>query len=87
MLRVAGTEEEARAVLAEVAHVASVQPAGAREPGTVDVVVTAEKGFDIRAGVFTAFARAGRPLLGLKTMDFTLEDIFLNLITEEKEAS
>ena len=87
MLRVAGTEEEARAVLAEVAHVASVQPAGAREPGTVDVVVTAETGFDIRAGVFTAFARANRPLLGLKTMDFTLEDIFLNLITEEKEAS
>jgi ABC-2 type transport system ATP-binding protein len=86
-LRVAATEAEARAVLATVAHVASVQSSGEREPGTVDVLVEAEKDTDIRASVFTAFARAERPLLSMKSMDLTLEDIFLNLITEEKEES
>jgi ABC-2 type transport system ATP-binding protein len=86
-LRVAATEVEARAVLATVAHVASVQSSGEREPGTVDVTVEAEKDRDIRASVFTAFARADRPLLSMKSMDLTLEDIFLNLITEEKEES
>ena len=53
----------------------------------MDVIAEADKERDVRAAVFTAFAEARLPLLGMKTMDLTLEDIFLNLITEEKEAS
>jgi ABC-2 type transport system ATP-binding protein len=86
-LRVAGTEEQALAVLRGVPHVVKAQGIGQRETGTIDVIVEAEKDRDIRAAVSTALARADRPILMMKTMDLTLEDIFLNLITEEKEAS
>lgn len=86
-LRVAGTEEQALAALRAVPHVKNVQGIGQREPETIDVVVEAEKDTDIRAGVFAALAKADRPILMMKTMDLTLEDIFLNLTTEEKEAS
>ena len=86
-LRVAGTEEQALSALRSVPHVVKAQGIGQRETGTIDVMVEAEKDQDIRAAVFTALAKAERPILMMKTMDLTLEDIFLNLITEEKEAS
>ena len=41
----------------------------------------------MRRDVFTAFAKADLPLLQMKSMDLTLEEIFLNLITEEREVS
>jgi ABC-2 type transport system ATP-binding protein len=84
-LRVAGTEEQALTVLRGVPHVVKAQGIGQRETGTIDVIVEAEKDRDIRAAVSTALARADRPILMMKTMDLTLEDIFLNLTTEEKE--
>ena len=42
---------------------------------------------DIRRDLFSAFARANMPILMMKSMDLTLEEIFLNLITDEKEVS
>ena len=57
------------------------------EPGTVDLVVEARKDQDVRRDVFTAFAKAGLPLLQMKSMDLTLEEIFLNLITEERQGN
>ncbi len=60
---------------------------GSKEPGTVDLVLEARKDQDVRRDVFTAFARASLPLLQIKSMDLTLEEIFLNLITEEREVS
>jgi ABC-2 type transport system ATP-binding protein len=86
-LRVAGTEEEVLALLRGIPNVVKAQGIGQREAGTIDVLVEAVKDKDIRAAVFAALAKADRPILMMKTMDLTLEDIFLNLITEEKEAS
>ena len=86
-IRVAGTEAAALAVARKVPHVLRAQSAGSREPGTVDLVLEAGKEKDVRRDVFTEFARADLPLLQMKSMDLTLEEIFLNLITEEKEVS
>jgi ABC-2 type transport system ATP-binding protein len=86
-LRVAAPERDVLAVVRGVADVVTASALGSREPDTVDVVVEAEKEKDIRRAVFNALARAGYPILMMKTMDLTLEDIFLNLITEEKEVS
>ena len=60
---------------------------GSRERGTVDLVVEAGKDEDVRREVFRAFAKADLPLLQMKSMDLTLEEIFLNLITDEREGS
>ncbi|HEY9593966.1 MAG TPA: ABC transporter, partial [Spirochaetia bacterium] len=86
-VRVVGKEAEALAVARGVAHVSSAQAAGSREPGTVDILIEAHRDQDVRRGVFEAFARANMPLLQMKSMDLTLEEIFLNLITEEKEVN
>ncbi len=86
-IRVAGGEKEALATARAVAQVIKVESMGSREPGTVDLVVEARKDQDVRREVFNAFARASLPLLQMKSMDLTLEEIFLNLITEEKEVS
>ena len=41
---------------------------------------------DIRPLVFRALAKADLPILMLKPMDMTLEDIFLQLTTDESAA-
>ncbi|HET6451557.1 MAG TPA: ABC transporter ATP-binding protein [Spirochaetia bacterium] len=86
-VRVAGAEAAALATARKVPHVQKAQAVGSREPGTVDLVLEAGKDQDVRRDVFREFARADLPLLQMKSMDLTLEEIFLNLITEEKEVS
>jgi gliding motility-associated transport system ATP-binding protein len=86
-LRLAAPERDALALLRRLDNVITVVSLGSREPETVDVVVEAKREADVRRPVFNAMAKAGYPILLMKTMDLTLEDIFLNLITEEKEVS
>lgn len=86
-IRVAGDEAAALGVARKVPQVLKADSAGSREPDTVDLVLEAGKNQDVRRDVFRAFARADLPLLQMKSMDLTLEEIFLNLITEEKEVS
>ncbi len=86
-LRVAGGEQESLAVARGVGHVVKAECIGSREPGTVDLVIEAKRDVDVRRDVFQAFARGNLPLLMMKSLDLTLEEIFLNLITDEKEVS
>lgn len=84
-LRVAASEKQALSVLRDVAGVKYVEAQGIKEPGTVDVWVEAEKDIDVRRPLFNALSRAGYPILQMKSMDLTLEDIFLQVTTQEKE--
>ena len=86
-LRVAAAEKDLLGLVRGLDNVVKAEVIGSREPDTVDVVVEARRDVDIRRPLFNALARAGYPILMMKTMDLTLEDIFLNLITEEKEVS
>ena len=86
-MRVAAAERDVLALLRKLDNVIRVDSLGSKEPDTVDVVIEAKREADIRRPVFNALAKAGHPILLMKTMDLTLEDIFLNLITEEKEVS
>jgi ABC-2 type transport system ATP-binding protein len=86
-LRVEGADTEALAVARAVPHVVKAESLGRREAGTVDLMLEAKRDQDVRRDVFSAFARANMPILMMKSMDLTLEEIFLNLITEEREVS
>jgi ABC-2 type transport system ATP-binding protein len=86
-LRVAGTEKDVLEAARGVSNVVKAEAVSSREPQTVDVIVEARRDTDIRRDLFTAFARANLPILMMKSMDLTLEEIFLNLITDEKEVS
>jgi ABC-2 type transport system ATP-binding protein len=84
-LRVAAPEREALAVARAVANVVKVECVGSREADTVDLVVESRREQDVRRELFTAFARASLPILVMRSLDLTLEEIFLRLITEERE--
>jgi len=84
-LRVAGSEDEVMRLLRGVANVHKVASLGSREAGTVDVTVEAPPAHDIRRPIFEALAKAGTPILSMRSQDLTLEEIFLNLITREEE--
>jgi ABC-2 type transport system ATP-binding protein len=85
-VRVAGPEQEALEAIRAVADVLKAEAVGSREPGTVDVLVEARRDRDVRTQIFGACAKANFPILMMKAMDMSLEEIFLNLITEETEA-
>ena len=87
VLRIAGSGPEVVGVLSKVTGVSNVRVQGEREPGTVDVVVEADGEADIRRALFFALSEARLPILLMKAEDLTLEEIFLQLITEEEVAS
>jgi ABC-2 type transport system ATP-binding protein len=84
-IRAAGPERDVLAALRAVANVRKVESLGSRESGTIDASVEAPPSHDIRRGVFEAMAKAGYPILSMRSQDLTLEEIFLNLITRERE--
>lgn len=82
-LRIAANEKQAIKVLRDVPGIKYVEAQGVKEPDTVDVWVEAEKDIDVRRPIFNALSRAGYPILQMKSMDLTLEEIFLQVTTRE----
>ena len=84
-VRIAGANSSTRKAIREISGVSYVEELGSREPDTLDYIVESEKNYDIRRPLFNSMARSGNPILMLRPMDVTLEDIFLQLTTEDKE--
>ncbi len=64
-----------------------VEAIGSKEPYTTDYIVECTKENDIRRDLFFAMAKMGKPILMLKPMDVTLEDIFIQVTTADEEVS
>jgi len=79
LLRVAGTEVQAREILEKIENIRFMGYVGKRENDTVDFMVEAEEGFDIRKNIFEAFAAANLPLVEFKSTELSLEEIFIRL--------
>ena len=60
-------------------HVVDAVSLGEKEPGVFELTVESEPDADLRRDVFALLARKGWPLLAMKNMDLTLEDLFLQL--------
>lgn len=86
-VRVAGPEDKVLAEIRRIAEVRTVEVLGHREEGTVDVYVEAGPDQDIRRAVFRTMAGAELPILMMTSLDYSLEDIFVQLTTDEKEVS
>lgn len=82
VLRVAGSESGALKAIKTVDGVKYAEAQGVKEPDTVDVLIEAD--MDIRRPLFHALARAQYPILMMRPMDMTLEDIFLRVTAGEK---
>lgn len=88
LVRVAGGLKETENILKNVSGVVQVEPAGQKEPETYDFIVDAENGTDIRREMFHALAAADLPILMLKPMGLSLEEVFLQLTSDaQKDAA
>lgn len=84
LIRVAGPKEEISKLLSKIPGMLEVTFVGAREDGEVyDFSLEAEKGLDIRREVFKRLAERGWALLGMRSTELSLEDIFLQLTSDD----
>ncbi len=82
-LRLEGQESTALAELHAVAEVAKASSMGSREPGTFDLRVQGRGDADVRRQVAHALARASCTILSMRSADIDLEDIFIQVTSEE----
>lgn len=81
--RVAGPKADVIKLLRSVPDVMGVECLGSREAGSNDFLIESSPVVDIRKPLFHAFAASKFPMIGLKSMDMSLEDMFVKLITED----
>jgi ABC-2 type transport system ATP-binding protein len=84
ILRIEAEEDAASEVLSKVAGVAGREFREPQEAGTVELVVEAAGDTDIRRDIFRAFAAADIPILMMRALDMSLEEIFLHVTTKEE---
>lgn len=82
ILRIKSDEYVAKNILSEISEIKSAEILGSREKNTVDVIVEARDGADIREKVFNTFAEKNKAIIMFKPMEKTIEDIFVNVIGE-----
>ena len=79
-----GEEETVRAALEKVADLKDLKTTEGSESGVVEAVLEAADEQDIREAVFHALVKAKLPILQMRPLDLSLEEIFLNLTTSEE---
>lgn len=83
MIRVEGREADIERILGTVEGISYIEALGQKEQGTYDYIIESQQGADIRKKVFSVLASAELPILMSKTVGLSLEDIFLQLTTDE----
>ncbi len=74
-----GPEAEVYRTLRGITGMHDVQTLGKKEAGVYEYVVEATPGVDVRREIFKRLAERNWPMLGLRSSEMTLEDIFLQL--------
>jgi ABC-2 type transport system ATP-binding protein len=84
-VRARGTEATIRQAVTPLPGIETVELEKSRDEEAFDLIVVAEQDRDIREDIFFALSKAECPILVMRPMDLTLEDIFLHLTTKEQE--
>jgi ABC-2 type transport system ATP-binding protein len=87
LVRVEGPATEVVRALGAVAGVQTVKEDGSGPARVVTCVVESKKDRDVRKDVAATVVRQNWGLLELRPVDLTLEDVFVRLVTEEKEST
>ena len=74
-----GPEEEVKKLLEGIPGMVGVECHGMKEEGVYEYSLESEQGADIRRELWNRLSERSYPLLGLKSTEMTLEDIFLKL--------
>lgn len=84
MLRVKAPKEAVIQAIEEIDRINSVQEQGTVEESCTDVIVEAKEDVDIREDIFNKLCEKAYPILMMKNVDLSLEEIFLQITTGEK---
>ena len=82
---IAGPKSSVVGQIKEIYGVKYIEPNVEREKDVINYVVESDKDVDIRRPLFFAMAKSGYPIIELKSLNMSLEDIFLQIVTQEKE--
>jgi ABC-2 type transport system ATP-binding protein len=85
LVTVSGPKRTVMNAIKDIYGVKSVEPDTDKEKESVSYVVESDKDIDVRKPLFYAMAKLGYPIIELKSLGMTLEDIFLQIVTQEKE--
>ena len=83
-VRDAGPEDSVKRVLRNVEGITYCESTVKAEEGACDFIVESRPNIDVRKTMFSALAKAGYPILQLKSMDLSLEDVFIKLVDTKK---
>ena len=83
LVRVKGDERTVYRALESLSGVCKVSALGDRGDGIFEFSVEAKEGVDIRVDLFHRMADRDLPIMGLRSAELTLEDIFLQLVNEQ----
>ena len=84
LLRVKGEAQDVYKKIKGLDEVKSVEKQGVNELGTVDLLVEAKENLDIRETLFVSLSSAGFIILMMKSKRIDLEEIFLDVTTNNK---
>jgi ABC-2 type transport system ATP-binding protein len=87
LVRVEGPATEVVRALGAVAGVQTVKEDGSGPGHVVTCIIESKKDRDVRKDVAATVVRQNWGLLELRPVDLTLEDVFVRLVTEEKEST
>lgn len=81
-VRIDGPEDSVYELLSKIPHMIRVDKLGARENGAFDYTLESEPDTDVRRDMFARLSERKWPILGLRSSELSLEDIFLQLTDE-----
>ncbi|MCM0648292.1 ABC transporter ATP-binding protein [Clostridium swellfunianum] len=82
LLRVKGDGKEIAKKLKDIKSVQRVELQGTIEADTLDLLVEAKQDMDIREQIFWKLSKAEVPVLMMKPVDLSLEEVFLQVTTQ-----
>ncbi|MGI6777969.1 MAG: ABC transporter ATP-binding protein [Acetivibrionales bacterium] len=84
-LSIAGPKSSVLGRIKDIYGVRYIEANIKKDKDVINYIVECDKEVDVRRPIFFAMAEAGYPIIEMKSLDMTLEDIFLHLTTQEKE--
>ncbi len=83
-VRIKGEKSKAEAALTGISTIEAISYEGIKENDTTDFMLTSKENEDIREAVFNAMAALSMPILVMKPMDLTLEEIYLQITSNNE---
>lgn len=87
LIRACGDSETVEEIIKSVDGIKTIKPEVSPESDAVDFVVGFNDNSDLRKDIFRAFAKANVPVIEFKSLERSLEEIFIKVTTSEEKNS